>query len=328
MRVMSIVFVVAVSSAAVWGQVIDEQKPDWAYAVALAPPPGSAAPGGGRGGRGAPDPTPRTLPGSRLQFTTAQVRNNFDPADWFPEDHPTMPDIVAHGRAPAVKACAFCHMPNGKGRPENAPVAGLQKDYIVRQLQEFKTGARKTAEPRKPNDMGQITATMTDEEMETAAAYFASMPWTTWIRVVETEVVKKTRIAGQMFHLVEDGTTEPIGNRIVEAPEDEAAEQLRSPRAGFVAYVPAGAIKRGEALATTGARKVIACTACHGSDLRGLGPVPALAGRSPSYLARQINDFRQGTRQGVWAPLMVPIANALSASDLVDIFAYTASRQP
>jgi cytochrome c553 len=329
MRVMPIVFVVAVSCAAVWGQVVDEQKPDWAYAVAPAPPPGGAGPGaGGRGGRGAPDPTPRTLPGSRLQFTTAQVRNNFDPADWFPEDHPAMPDIVAHGRPPAVKACAFCHMPNGKGRPENAPVAGLQKDYIVRQLHEFRNGARKTAEPRKPNDMGQITATMTDEEMETAGAYFASMPWTPWIRVVETEVVKKTRIAGQMFHLVEDGTTEPIGNRIVEAPEDEAAEQLRSPRAGFVAYVPVGAIKRGEALATTGARKVIACTACHGSDLRGLGPVPALAGRSPSYLARQINDFRQGTRQGVWAPLMLPIANALSASDLVDIFAYTASRQP
>jgi cytochrome c553 len=328
MRVTLIVFVIAVSSAAVWGQVVDEQKPDWAYAVAPAPPPGGAPAGGGRGARGAPDPTPRTLPGSHFQFTPAQVRNNFDPADWFPEDHPAMPDIVAHGRAPAVKACAFCHMPNGKGRPENAPVAGLQKDYIVRQLQEFKTGARKTAEPRKPNDMGQITATMTDEEMETAAAYFASMPWTPWIRVVETEVVKKTRIAGQMFHLVEDGTTEPIGNRIVEAPEDEAAEQLRSPRAGFVAYVPVGAIKRGEALATTGARKVIACTACHGSDLRGLGPVPALAGRSPSYLARQINDFRQGTRQGVWAPLMVPVANALSASDLVDIFAYTASRQP
>jgi len=329
MRVTLIVFVIAVSSAAVWGQVVDDQKPDWAYAVAPAQPPGGAGPGGGgRGGRGAPDPTPRTLPGSRFQFTTAQVRNNFDPADWFPEDHPAMPDIVAHGRAPAVKACAFCHMPNGKGRPENAPVAGLQKDYIVRQLQEFKTGARKTAEPRKPNDMGQITATMTDEEMETAAAYFASMPWTPWIRVVETDVVKKTRVAGQMFHLVDDGTTEPIGNRIVEAPEDEAAEQLRSPRAGFVAYVPLGAIKRGEALATTGARKVIACTACHGSDLRGLGPVPALAGRSPSYLARQINDFRQGTRQGVWAPLMVPVANALSASDLVDIFAYTASRQP
>jgi cytochrome c553 len=329
MKIVFVACVVAASCAAVWGQRADEQKPEWAYAVAPAPSSANAAPGGaGRGGRGTPDPTPRTLPGSRFQFTAAQVRNNFDPADWFPEDHPAMPDIVAHGRAPAVKACAFCHMPNGKGRPENAPVAGLQKDYIVRQLQEFRSGARKTAEPRKPNDMGQITATMTDEEMETAAAYFASMPWTPWIRVVETEAVKKTRIAGQMFHLIEDGTTEPLGNRIVEAPEDEAAEQVRSPRAGFVAYVPVGAIERGEALVTTGASKVIACTACHGSDLRGLGPVPALAGRSPSYLARQIYDFRQGTRHGVWAPLMVPVATALTTADLVDIFAYTASRQP
>ncbi len=329
MRTMIAVFVIAVSYAAVWGQVVDERKPEWAYAVAPAAGPGNTASGAGsRGGRATPDPTPRKLADSRFEFTTAQVRNNFDPADWFPEDHPAMPDIVAHGRAPAVKACAFCHMPNGKGRPENAPVAGLQKDYIFRQLQEFKSGARKTAEPRKPNDMGQITATMTDAEMETAAAYFASMPWTPWIRVVETDVVKKTRIAGQMFHLVEDGTTEPIGNRIVEAPEDEAAEQLRSPRAGFVAYVPVGAIKRGEELVTTGARKVIACTVCHGPDLRGLGPVPALAGRSPSYLARQIYDFRQGTRQGVWAPLMASVAATLTAADLVDVFAYTASRQP
>jgi cytochrome c553 len=239
-----------------------------------------------------------------------------------------MPDIVAHGRAPDVKACAFCHMPNGKGRPENAPVAGLPKDYIVRQLEEFKTGLRKTGEPRKPNDMGQITATMTEAEIQTAASYFASMPWTSWITVVETEVVKKTRIAGQMFHLVDDGTTEPIGNRIVEAPDDEAAEQLRSPRSGFVAYVPVGAVKRGKELVATGGRRVVSCTVCHGPGLRGLGPVPPLAGRSPSYLARQMYDFRQGTRTGLWAPLMRPIAENLTVEDLVDIFAYTASLKP
>src|SRR3954452_22301659 len=98
MRVTLIVFVVAISCAAVWGQVVDEQKPDWAYAVAPAPPPGGAGlGGGGRGGRRAPDPTPRTLPGSRLQFTTAQLRTNSSPADWGAQDHPAMPDIVAHG---------------------------------------------------------------------------------------------------------------------------------------------------------------------------------------------------------------------------------------
>ncbi len=36
-----------------------------------------------------------------------------------------------------------------------------------------------------------------------------------------------------------------------------------------------------------------------GADLNGSAMVPGLAGRSPSYLARQLNDFRQGTRKGV-----------------------------
>ena len=36
-----------------------------------------------------------------------------------------MPDIVAHGKRPDVRACGLCHYPNGKGRQENAGVAGL-----------------------------------------------------------------------------------------------------------------------------------------------------------------------------------------------------------
>ena len=269
-----------------------------------------------------------TLPGSKLSFTSAQVRNAFEPADWFPEDHPAMPEIVAYGRAPDARACGFCHMPNGKGRPENAPVAGLPKEYIIRQLQEFKSGARKTAEPRKPNDMGQLAPALTDQDIEQAAAYFSSMPWTQWIRVVETDTVKKTRIAGQMFHLVEDGTTEPIGIRIVEAPENDAEEQLRAPRTGFVAYVPVGSIKRGEDLVTTGGGKTTPCLVCHGPDLRGLGPVPGLANRSPSYLARQIYDFQQGARTGLLSPLMQTVVEKLTVEDMVNIFAYTASRKP
>ena len=309
-------------------QPADTNKPVWAYAVAPGPPPSTTAAARGGGGRGTPDPTPRTLPGSRSSFTLAEIRNSFAPADWFPEDHPVMPEVVAHGRQPDARACAFCHMPNGKGRPENAPVAGLPKDYIVQQLEDFKSGARKTAEPRKPNDMLQISQHITDDDMKEAAAYFSSMPWTQWIRVVEVDVVPKTRIAGQMFHLVDDGTTEPIGNRIVEAPENEAEEQLRAPRTGFVAYVPVGSIKRGEALVTTGGSKTLPCTICHGPDLRGLGPVPGLVNRSPSYLGRQLYDFQQGTRAGMWSVLMKRVVANLTVEDMVSILAYTASRKP
>jgi Cytochrome c553 len=239
-----------------------------------------------------------------------------------------MPEVVAHGRPPNARACGFCHMPNGKGRPENAPIAGLPKDYIIHQLLEFRSGARKTAEPKKPNDMLQIAQSVTDDDIAQAAEYFSSMPWTQWIRVVESDVIPKTRIAGQMFHLVDDGATEPIGNRIVEAPENEAEEQLRAPRTGFVAYVPVGSITRGEALVTTGGGRTTPCTICHGPDLRGLGPVPGLANRSPSYLARQIYDFQQGTRTGLMVPLMKTVVANLTVEDMVNIFAYTASRKP
>jgi cytochrome c553 len=319
-----------------------DDKPEWAYAVAPGQGAGGGARGGGgaaggqgggrggaRAGGGAPaDETKYTLPGSKFSFTRAEVRNGFGPADWFPEDHPPMPEVVSHGRPPDARACGFCHMPNGKGRPENAPVAGLPKEYIVQQLEDFKSGVRVTAEPRKPNDMTLISQRITRQDMEDAATYFASMKWTPWIRVVETDVVKKTRIAGQMYHLVDDGTTEPIGVRIVEAPENEDEEQLRAPRTGFVAYVPTGAIKRGEAIATTGGGKAIACVTCHGPTLAGVGPIPGLAGRSPSYLARQMYDIKQGARNSPMATLMKPVVAALTQQDIVDVFAYIASRMP
>jgi cytochrome c553 len=269
------------------------------------------------------------MPGSKFTFTAAEVRNGFAPADWFPEDHPSMPDIAAHGRQPDVRACGFCHMPNGKGRPENAPVAGLPKGYIVQQLLDFKTGARKTAEPRKPNDMGNLAPFLTDKDIDEASTYFSSMPWTQWIRVVETDTVKKTRVAGQMYHLVDDGTTEPIGVRIVEAPEDESLEALRAPRSGFVAYVPTGAIKKGEELVTTGGGgKTTPCGVCHGPDLRGVATIPGIANRSPSYLGRQLWDFKTGARNGPMAALMKPVVEKLTNEDMVNILAYAASRKP
>ena len=70
------------------------------------------------------------------------------------------------------------------------------------------------------------------------------------------------------------------------------------------------------------------CVVCHGEGLRGLGPVPALAGRSPSYIARQLYDFQQGTRNGAWSDLMDTAVADLSIEDIVNLSAYTASLTP
>ena len=172
---------------------------------------------------------------------------------------------------------------------------------------------------------------MSDDEIKAAATYFGSMKWTPWIRVVETDTVPKTRIAGGMFLALEgaEAGKEPIGQRIIEAPEKtEETELLRNPRSGFVAYVPTGSIKKGEALVTNGANKTTQCAVCHGADLEGLGPVPGLAGRSPSYVVRQLHDMQTGVRKGTWSDLMKPVVAKLTAEDMLNIAAYTASRGP
>jgi cytochrome c553 len=89
-----------------------------------------------------------------------------------------------------------------------------------------------------------------------------------------------------------------------------------------------GSLKKGEALVTSGSGRTTACAVCHGADLKGLGPVPGIAGRSPSYTVRQLYDMQQGTRTGVWAELMKPVVAKLSNDDMLAIAAYTASRMP
>ena len=261
-----------------------DAPPVWAYGTPPTPPPPPAQPA-------KDDGSLKHLSGSTLEFTATQIRNPFGPADWYPGDHPSMPEIVAHGRKPDVRACSLCHYPNGKGRPENAPVAG----YPYRLLHQtdawtLKNGFRKSADTKKgqhqPHDRNS-SKSMTDEEIKEAAEYFGSMQWTPWIKVVESKTAPKTRLANGMYLKLEGDEKEPLGQRILETPVNaEATEALRDDRSGFIAYVPVGSLKKGESLVTTGAGKTTQCGACHGADLKGLGPVPGIAGRSPSYLMR------------------------------------------
>ena len=302
----------------------------WAYGFSTPPNPGDKPPQGG-GGTPPDNIAQKHVEGSTLAFTQQQIANGFGPADWFPADHPTMPDIVAHGKREAmVVACALCHYTNGKGRPENASVAGQPYAYIVQTLNDFKNGARKSADPRKGNTvrMGGFAKAMSDDDIKTVAQYFSSMKWTPWIKVVETDTVPKTRIAGGMYIALEGNDKEPIGQRIIEVPVNgEATDELRNPRSSFIAYVPTGSIQKGEALVTTGGNgKTIQCGACHGADLQGLGPVPGIAGRSPSYLARQLYDMQNGFRTGLWTDLMKPVVAKLSPDDMIAILAYVSSR--
>jgi cytochrome c553 len=285
----------------------------------------------------------RKVEGSPAAYSRVDIRDGGNVADWFPGDHPPMPSVMSHGPARLGRnswGCAFCHLPTGRGRPENAPVSGQTAAYFMRQLQDFRNGDRTSADPRKPNTplMASLAKEMTDEEMRQAAEYFCEMKWTPWTRVVETDVVPTTRIDGNLFVATSTVRTEPIAGRIIEVPEDEEqSEVLRNPRSGFVAYVPVGSIMKGGTLVTTGAAivdgeavagRTFACTVCHGPDLTGLADVPGIAGRSPSYLVRQMYDFQQGARRGKMSALMQPVVAHLTSDDMVAIAAYVASRVP
>ncbi|MHB1206350.1 MAG: c-type cytochrome [Rhodospirillaceae bacterium] len=328
----------ALAAAPKSAPISQDEPPPWAWGFTTAAPPGPPAefkpqPPAAPAKAGEPK---HTIPGSKFSFSRSEANLRYAPADWFPEDHPPMPEIVAHGREsanPTIYACALCHMPNGKGRPENAAVSALPYDYIMRQLLDFKAGHRRSSDPRKTNTavMESFTRSLTEEEMKQAAAYFSSIPASPWIKVVEGATVPKTRFAGGVFFVLEgkEAGTEALGDRIIETPvNNDDFEMWRNPRSGFIAYVPPGSVAKGKALVTTGGGKTTACTVCHGVDLRGLGPVPRLANRSPSYVARQIYDMQHGNRIGEWMPLMAPVIEKLNQDDVLNIAAYLASLEP
>jgi cytochrome c553 len=330
-----------------------DQEPLWAYGFDRPPLPGEkAAPQNPptRDLRPNEDPVeqtrPRRLSGSNATYSLVDVRDGQNVIDWFPNEHPPMPHVIQHGPAALGKktrGCASCHLPNGKGRPENAGVAGLPVSYIMRQIQDFRSGRRHTADPRKPNTftMIELAKALTDDELKAAAGYFSSLKWTPWIRVVETDLVPKTRIAGNLFLPLEKAKTEPIAGRIIEVPEDEEqSETYRNPHSGFVAYVPVGSLKKGKDLVTTGGARVVGnefvqgkttpCITCHGLDLMGAADaaIPPIAGRSPSYMVRQMWDIQQGTRNSEPPNLMKLVMANLTKEDMVAIAAYVAWRKP
>jgi cytochrome c553 len=277
------------------------------------------------------DDLPQHVPDSTQSFTITQERNLFFVPDWHPEDHPPMPDVVAHGRTPDVRACGSCHRAEGTGGPENASLAGLPAAYIIQQIEDYKSGARKFAGPqRSPSvTMMAIAKASNEEEIKLAAAYFSSLKPKANIKVVETETVPATQVVRVFYALVKDGGTEPIGQRIVEVPEDVVQFEHRDTRSQFIAYVPQGSVAKGETLVKTGGAGITTpCAICHGPDLKGVASIPGIAGRSPSYLVRQLYDFQQHARSGSAGALMALVVEKLSHDDMIALAAYVASLQP
>jgi cytochrome c553 len=304
--------------------------PDWLYpsnapgAAAASKDSGTPRPGGSEDAS-----APLRLPDSTMSFTRAQLRDLFSAPDWHPASHLSMPDVVAHGRAPSVCACGYCHTPTGQGRPENAPLAGLPVAYFMRQAAAFRAGRRHGAWPGAyvPADlMVQAVQHASEDELARAAGYFAQQTLRPRVRVVEAARVPRSQAVGLVYAALPGAGDEPLGERLMEFSPDPKRHELRDERMRYVAYVPPGSVARGRALARSGAGA--ACATCHGPDLKGVGAVPPLAGRSPTYLLRALYAFRVDARVGEVAEPMRQVAKALSPAQLIDAAAYAASLNP
>jgi cytochrome c553 len=268
---------------------------------------------------------PRHVPGSTRTYTVAQIDDGSNPPDWFPDEHPPMPSVVAHGSGKDVPGCSLCHLSNGLGHPESANLAGLPANYIVREVRGFGSGFRKGNERMKS-----IGTEISDAELQQAAQWFASLKPRVWVKVVEAKNVPKTYVGRtRMRFPIPGGGMEPLGDRIIEVPQDPAMAMNRDPHSGFIAYVPVGSIAKGEALVKKGGSgKTIRCAICHGDSLTGLAEVPRIAGISPLYVFRQLYNLKSGDRAGTWGQLMKGVVKNLSEDDMLDISAYLASRTP
>ena len=311
-----IVWVVAVAALGTLSARVDTQQPaadlSWAFPDRIEKPFPE-------------DPAPKTVPGSTKKYTQAQIDDLLNPPDWFPDQHPAAPQIVTKGHGNAM-ACGACHLMSGLGHPESSDLTGLTLPYIVQQMIDFKSGARKDVTGKRMNAIAMET---TDEEVRQAAEYFQALPRRQFQKVMEVEMVPKTFLGnGRMRFVDPSGGTEPIGSRIISVPENQDRARLRDPYSGFVNYAPVGSLARGKALVETGGGKTVSCGICHGPDLKGQASIPRLAGMHPIYTVRQLVWFKDGTRAGVDAALMKPWVASLTNDDMVAIAAYLASLAP
>ncbi|HCM48330.1 MAG TPA: cytochrome c4 [Colwellia sp.] len=186
--------------------------------------------------------------------------------------------------------CSACHGPTGVSASPMFPnLAGQNDAYIIKQLNDFKSGTRSDAM------MGPMAANLSAEDMADLAAYFSGLP-------SSIEQAAAAASSGTSTDSTSASVASAAGN----------VEVLSS--------TPAAAIYKGNVAA--GKSKAMVCAACHGADGNSLIPMyPSLAGQSANYLAKQLADFKSANRKNA---IMAGMVAALTPEDMHDLAAFFA----
>lgn len=196
--------------------------------------------------------------------------------------------LAMQGNGQGAAACSSCHGAKGEGNAQaQVPrIGGQPGSYLAKQLHDYAGGARK-------NDIMQpIAKSLSDEEREAAASYYARLPAPA-LPTTEKGAVGKQHAA-------------TAGSR-------------------------AKAMPRGQQLVTVGdeALRVQACGNCHGPGASGLNKagMPYLAGQNGNYLRAALEAWRTGARRNDPTGQMPTIASRLRPEDVDALVKYLGSEQ-
>ena len=291
----------------------------WAYPVA--PPHTSAL---------MTPPGVYVTPDGKRKLNAAQVEA-LNPADedWFPGSHPHPPEVILHASKNGAAPCAECHLVSGQGEVGIPDIAGLKADYLLEQLHAFRAGTRRSAQPDRvaTEAMIGVAKTWSEQDLKAAVAYFAGLPRHKAIRMVVADDAPSMHTERFGWTYADrTGGLRALNGTVAETPESVVKVFMGDPSNLEVVYASKSTLTIGEALVRSGGGGGQPCTVCHGADLRGTPVAPALAGRDPSYIARQLWDIRCGTRSGPGVAFMQGVAHGLSPRDMTAVAAYLASQ--
>jgi len=198
-----------------------------------------------------------------------------------------------------VPACATCHGREGEGdfKIGIPRLAGLNPDYIKKQLEDFARNPIKTRVVLEP---------------------------------IARDYVKTPRTYGDLTVFTPGTRNNPVMNEVSRklSQEDRHNLAIYFSKLSFIATPRAfdfETLERGEDLALRGKPEygLPACVSCHGPKGEGFGAVfPPLAGQPLQYLIQQIDKWQTGKRDNDHLSLMKNVAVQLTDGDKVNVASY------
>jgi cytochrome c553 len=253
-------------------------------------------------------------------------------------------DPIAEGKA-AAAACAGCHGPDGNASIPGVPnLTGQHPQYLVTAMKAYKSGGRTDV------TMKSLVASLSDASIEKIALYYAlQVPKRTATPAVGNATAgqaaaaacagchgndgnsadpKTPSLAGQDAQYLgmaavsySKGKRDHATMKSIVDPLSKA--DIDNVSAFYAAQKPKAPAVRKPLKVAEWARR---CDRCHGNDGNSTDPsIPVLAGQHERYLVRSLNKYRTGVRT---SPAMLAMSKALSETDVHNLAAYYARKQP